>query len=118
MTSSVTFDTAELAALARDFQRAGAQSAFLSAKTLTSIARELRDDARRTAPVDTGSLRDSIKVAGSRDDRVVYTDERYGAFVEFGTADTPPQPFLWVHAPKAGAALEDELADIGRELLD
>lgn len=50
---------------------------------------KVADEMRRNAPVDTGALRDSIEVT---DDGVI-VDVPYGAFVEYGTSDTAPQPF-------------------------
>jgi HK97 gp10 family phage protein len=46
--------------------------------------------ARSYAPVQTGALRDSIQV-----DEDGYSSElSYAGFVEFGTSDTAPQPFI------------------------
>lgn len=48
------------------------------------------DSARSYAPVLTGALRTSIEV-----DKDGYgSDLDYAGFVEFGTSDTPPQPFM------------------------
>jgi HK97 gp10 family phage protein len=50
---------------------------------------KVADEMRRNAPVLTGALRDSIEVT---DDGVV-VGVPYGPFVEYGTADTSPQPY-------------------------
>lgn len=112
------FNVDQLIKLAADLNRAGKIAPEASSKALTGIARKLRDDARSSAPVDSGALRDSIKVSGSRGSRTVYSDVRYAAFVEFGTSDTPPQPFLWPAVPAARKALIEGLVDIGTEALD
>lgn len=52
------------------------------------------EDARRRVPVDTGRLRDSIKVARTANGARYGSDVDYALFVEFGTVDTPAQPFL------------------------
>ena len=50
---------------------------------------KVADEMRRNAPVDTGRLRDSIQTTS--EGVVVGVD--YGAYVEYGTSDTAPQPF-------------------------
>lgn len=51
--------------------------------------------AREKAPVDTGALRDSISVVEAEgNSRDVIADVPYANFVEFGTSDTEPEPFL------------------------
>lgn len=68
------------------------------AEAAQRIASEVgADSARSFAPVDTGTLRDSIQV----DENGYSSDVRYAAFVEFGTSDTAPQPYI---APSAEAA--------------
>jgi hypothetical protein len=47
-------------------------------------------DARSRVPVLTGTLRDSIEV----DEDGYGSDVDYAAFVEFGTSDTAPQPYI------------------------
>lgn len=69
------------------------------------LAGEIAEDAKRLAPVRTGRLRDSIHVAEVSDTHaIVQADPRnpdadaedapYAGFVEYGTSDTPRQPFL------------------------
>jgi HK97 gp10 family phage protein len=53
------------------------------------MSRELADEMQDRAPVLTGELRDSITVT----DEGVEVLAEYGPYVEYGTADTPPQPF-------------------------
>lgn len=102
---NIEVDTAQLDRLVRDFDMAGPKVEKASSESLTRIARELRDDARASAPVRTGKLKSSIRVQGGKDWRLVKSDLRYSAFVEFGTSDTPPQPYLWPHARKAQQSL-------------
>lgn len=54
------------------------------------LARDVADEARRIVPVDTGRLRDSITTDGGR----VFTDAPYAIHVEYGTSDTPAEPFM------------------------
>lgn len=55
------------------------------------IADGVAEDARGYAPVDTGRLRDSIAVTSDGD---VSSDVGYDVPVEFGSDDTPSQPFM------------------------
>jgi HK97 gp10 family phage protein len=58
-------------------------------------AQQVAAVAREKAPVDTGALRDSITVVEAEgNSRDVIADVRYANFVEFGTSDTEPEPFL------------------------
>lgn len=111
----IEFDTTELRKWGNDLGAAGPMAARAASRRLTEVAGRLRDDARRNAPVDSGALRDSIKVAGGRNFRTVYTDVRYGAFVEYGTADTAPQPYFEPAIRPAYARLADALEDVGEE---
>ena len=70
----------ELPALLRERAEAHAQS----------IARR----ARELAPVATGRLRDSIRVAETQEGFAVGTDAPYAARIELGGFETPPRPFL------------------------
>lgn len=59
--------------------------------------------ARRRAPVDTGKLRDSIQANGAR----FGSDVDYALYVEFGTTDTPAQPYLRPAIDDVAKALKD-----------
>lgn len=106
---SIEVDVSELTDLARDLGAAGPKVKKASSASLTKIARQVRDDARAAAPVDTGALKDSIKILGGADWRIVRSDLRYSAFVEFGTSDTPPQPYLWPQARRAQESLTEAI---------
>lgn len=80
-------------------------------KVLEKSADEMVTFAKQLAPVDSGTLRDSIrKEPGANDLAVVVTaggeattkaaragqgEYDYALGVEFGTVDTPEQPFFW-----------------------
>lgn len=59
---------------------------------------DIREDAQQRAPVESGDLRDSIKVELEESDNrtvgKVIVDVGYGAYVEIGTSDTEAQPFM------------------------
>jgi HK97 gp10 family phage protein len=78
-------------------------------KQMRTVANEVRKDARRLAPRDTGNLRRGIAVDNVLDDkgqvefRVGWTNRAwYGSLVELGTEDTPPRPHLRPAAIKVG----------------
>lgn len=65
---------------------------------------------RALAPRDTGELYGSIQRDTSGLSRRVYSPAKQGFFQEYGTSTQPPQPWLMVLAPAAGARLAKELA--------
>jgi HK97 gp10 family phage protein len=82
-------------------------------RQVRSVANEIRDEARRLAPVDTGNLRRNIKVTNVLDDqgRVVFvvgwaSQAWYGSLVEFGTEDTAARPHLRPAADKIRRQVE------------
>ena len=83
-----------------------AEGARIGRRTVTRIAREVRDAVRQRAPVQTGSLRRSIKSKRTRGrpgeaEAEVYVDRSGGRsgsgyhwhLLEFGTRKMPAQPF-------------------------
>jgi len=80
---------------------------------------EAADDARRNAPVKTGTLRESVQ--SEYDDKSirgrVAATARYAKFVEHGTDDTPAQPFMLPAAEAARRRFPKRLrAEIKTEL--
>lgn len=70
-------------------------------KQLRLVANEIRKEARRLAPKDTGALKRGIGVDnvlgenGQAEFRVGWTGSAfYGGLLELGTEDTPPRPHL------------------------
>lgn len=51
-------------------------------------------EARKLAPVDMGRLRSSIQAQATDTGAEVVVGVEYGQFVELGTSNQPPQPFL------------------------
>jgi len=60
---------------------------------LPKIARRFQNELLLTCPVDTGRLRNSIKVKLEGKSLIVWMVD-YGAFVEFGTSRQRPNPFI------------------------
>lgn len=78
-------------------------------------ARAVQSAAQRYAPVDTGTLRDSINIEyGKNEDDIwadIGTDVFYAGYQELGTSRNPPHPFLRPALVEAMAEL-DVVADV------
>ncbi len=72
------------------FARAAALGQVATTAATNTLAEDVDNDASARAPVDTGALRDSIHAEPGK----VVVEVPYAAFVEYGTSDTPAQPFL------------------------
>jgi HK97 gp10 family phage protein len=72
----------------------------------TELAEEVASVARQLSPVDTGTLQASITADADR----VYTDVAYAPFVEYGTSDTPAQPFMRPAADEADGTRSEAVA--------
>lgn len=78
-------------------------------KQVRAVAGEIRKEARRRAPKETGALRRGIQVENSYDPKTGLVEYRvgwnkytawYGLLVELGTEDTPARPHLRPAADK------------------
>ena len=91
-----------------DLNRAVEEIQRATMVALEEAARDLKDDARRHAPVDDGDLRDAIfyRMRENHAEVLVNADKvYYGHFVEFGTAKQPEQPFMGPAALRAKKTL-------------
>lgn len=68
--------------------------AQLAQERVLLAAQAHRDAAQARAPVDTGRLRDSIRVDAEGSAARVVTDCEYAAAVELGTSKRAPRPFM------------------------
>lgn len=109
---TVQFDMSEVKMLAADLIAAAPASERAATAALNKAAAIVAVGAKATAPVDTGELRNSIGVTGDKDSRTISATAAHASFVEFGTSDTPPQPFMWPQVGLATRSLADDLADI------
>lgn len=112
----LSIDTDELRKLAGDLTASAAKTEAVSSAMMSKVAKDLHQDARSNTPVATGALRESIYLRGGKDYRTVGTDLRYAMFVEFGTSDTSPQPFIHPAARKAEQSLFDEFRKLADPL--
>lgn len=63
-------------------------------KALEEIGLTAEGYAKKKCPVDTGRLRNSISHASTEDTAYVGTNVEYAVYVEMGTVNTKPQPYL------------------------
>ena len=62
---------------------------------LNNVALDILKIAKDLVPVSTGKLRDSIQILeDSENSKIIGSDVEYSGFVEFGTKDQAPQPFI------------------------
>jgi HK97 gp10 family phage protein len=69
-----------------------------AAGDLQRLGLRVQNEARRLCPVDTGRLRSSITMTEGQDAHGPYvevgTNVSYAAYVEYGTAHSPAQPYM------------------------
>ena len=92
--------------LARDLRKLEPQIKKAIRPVVASEAARIRARIKTAAPVDTGSLRSSIKtqVAGDGLSAVVYTDHEIARLIEFGGLRTRAQPYFLRTAARSGAS--------------
>lgn len=107
----VEFNSAGVKRLAADLAAAGPKNRVRLSVTLRNAARAIESDAKVLAPVRTGFLKSSI----SSDVRGLHTEigptADYGHYVEHGTSEMAPQPYM-------RPALERRIPDLRRDVLD
>lgn len=78
----------------RGLERALPRVEHAAREGLKQTADKIAEDARARAPVDTGTLRASIATHEEGEIIEVVATADYAAYVEFGTQDASPEPFL------------------------
>lgn len=100
--------------LARDLARAAVQTPSRAGDAIEDVATRMLHTAEALAPVLTGNLRasGSVRRSGLMGAEVIF-DAPYADYVEHGTSDTAPQPFLGpaadIHTPSVDEAVADAL---------
>ena len=98
---SISWDVTEINHLAADIATAATRIGAPVAAVVRTAAKSIETDAKRMAPVgETGNLRDSISTTLEGDGRSgtmsaeIGPTAFYGAFVEYGTSEMPPEPYM------------------------
>lgn len=90
----MSWDIHQLGKLAGDLGQAGVKVAATMRHEVADTARTVVSQARARAPVDTGTLRNSITSQVSGLSALVEAGAPYASFVEYGTVRRPPHPFM------------------------
>lgn len=107
------FDMSQVDRLASDLAKAPAKVQSRKPQVLHSVAEEGARIASIIAPKLTGFLSENIEVHLAS-----YTaTARYAAYVEYGTSDTAPQPFMRPSADAVIPKLADGMGDAAEDIL-
>jgi HK97 gp10 family phage protein len=110
----------------QDYAAQLAAHAGEGAHTFVPTAVKYRDlvikEAKRIVPVDTGDLRDSIRPEQSEASTLqlsanITVGMPYAGFVEFGTANMGPQPYIRPSLRKYRRPYTDELVQVAKDTL-
>lgn len=97
----LSIDTSQMQSLVSDLGAAAAKLPVTAAAKLKAEAADAEKTMQAAAPVLTGALRGSIGTTWRGPLAAeVGTDLEYAGYVEGGTSDTPPQPFMGPTADK------------------
>lgn len=99
------FEVQGLESLMSKLENMGKTGVKIENEALQKAAEPILEDAKNSAPVRTGRLRDGLKISkvkNSKDGKYVLvgTDKKdkdapfWATFIEFGTSKMPAQPFL------------------------
>ena len=101
-------DVSGLRKLAADLRRADYRGEL--GGVVRKVADNMAASARRRAPIETGSLRASIRAEHPGDlTSTVIADDEASFYVEFGTSRKGPRPFMTPSGNEAGRALDRAL---------
>jgi HK97 gp10 family phage protein len=111
------FDFSQVDRLAADLAAAPAVVAVKAMRVVSDTADAVQQDAQGFAPVLTGELRASIEASAHGLTAEVSADAGYAAYVEYGTSDTAPQPFMRPAVDANEGRLADGLSDVASGIL-
>jgi HK97 gp10 family phage protein len=111
------FNVSQVEHLAADLAKAPAAMAAGAAVAVTTTAQQIARDAQSMAPVLSGALRASITAKSHGLEGTVSATERYAAYVEYGTSDTAPQPFMRPAADRNEPMLAKALLEVAAKVI-
>lgn len=121
---SISFDAHELDELADDLFAVPAKVEAKSIMVVAKVARLTERNAQRFVPELTGALHRGITSHShglsaeiSASSLAGGADREYSDYVEYGTSDTRPQPYMRPAADLAYEPLLDGLGDAGEHIL-
>ena len=99
--TGISWDTSDLNKLAVDLGQAGQKVGDRVQVAIRKTALDIKGDAKKFCPVDTGNLRDSIGTSDLRSvgqagvlEVEIGPTANYGGFVEFGTSRHGPAAYM------------------------
>ena len=89
-------------------------------KAMKIVAKQIEQEISKRAAVDTGELRDSVKVTavGGKKPRMEVRTVEHGLYVEFGTVNMEAQPFIRPVIQGQRNSILKRIAQIGRKELE
>lgn len=111
------FDMSEVDRLADDLAAAPARVAARGAFAVDRAARSTARDASILAPKRTGYLSEHIEAYADGLSAQVVATAPYAEYVEDGTSDTAPQPFMRPAAERNLPGLAGDVLDAGADIL-
>ncbi|MCF4152616.1 HK97 gp10 family phage protein [Dethiosulfovibrio sp. F2B] len=116
----ITLQVSGTEELIRDLRKAGIEVREEAGDVLKEQAEAIKEDAKGRVPVDTGVLKQSIRsfvskkrlsATVSAGGKVSGGDPYYAGFVEFGTKNSSPHPFLFPAARAHETETEEKLVE-------
>lgn len=113
----MSIDFSEVSALRNDLAAAPAKVTAGAVDDVRVATAATEHAAKGFAPVLTGELKGSIHGHATGLSGVVEANTRYAGYVEDGTSDTAPQPFMAPASEVGAERLEQQLGDTGEDIL-
>ncbi len=113
----VSVDVSELQVLAADMQRNADLVEPAAKRVIARTGFAVVATAQALVPVDTGLLKSSLNVDVDGLSFEAGTGIEYGEYVELGTSEMAPQPYLGPAFDQHERSAADALGDIGERIL-
>lgn len=112
-------DFSDLTALSADLGKAGYKVTRKGQAVVRKTANDIEGDAKRFAPVDTGTLRNSIgtTITNGGLSAEIGPTASYGAHQEFGTRRMRPQPYMRPAADRRFPQFVEAVSRLTQDLL-
>lgn len=111
-------DFGELNALAADLRKVGPRAQMKARQVVRKAAHDVEASAKRRAPVDTGTLRNSISTSSTGPfSAEVGPTVAYGVYLEHGTSKMAPRPYMSPALDEVTPAFVAAIEQLGGEML-
>lgn len=110
-------DSSEVKRLADDLAETPAKTDVRAGRAVDDSSRDIERDAKAFAPVDKGELRASIHTTGHGMVREVVAGTDHAEYVEDGTSEMAPQPYMRPALDRHKEGLVHALEDIVGDFL-